>query len=204
MSILNVVVTPDRIRVAVDTIGANPQDGRQCEFSKMVPLVHLNAVVAMRGHSLFLSNVFQGCHGVLGDFDALVLDMIDRLNGCYARHPAADLTLGPDGEFMGEQVVIAGWSPARERMVAMDYRLGALDGGFTLRKEIETWMLAPGGEGFTTPSAPHLTAAEIFEIASQQAQHALTAWPNGGFGGRLITCDLTRNAMTFSSRALLT
>ncbi len=199
MTILNVVASPSRVLVAVDTIIAAP-NGVRCEQSKMVPLLHLNAVIAMRGHTLLLHNIYSGCFGLFGDLDSLLRDMPARLQHCYERAPAADLET-PGGEFMSEQVVVAGWSPARAQMVAMDYLLDRPGGQFYLRKEIDSWCLAPK-EGFAKPTAFWLGEEDLHTIAIAQANHALSVNPEGGFGGRLLVADLTRDSLAISSRAL--
>lgn len=202
MSILNVLVSPTRILVAVDSMVAGERSQRG-EMSKMVPLVHLNAVIAMRGHQLFLANIYAGCNGCLGDLDALFASMLDRLQACYARQNPSDLRLTAAGEFMGEQVVVAGWSPARQRMVALDYRLDEPGGEFKLRKEVDSWMLAPG-DSFDSPPDRLVSAEDLAAIAAQQTRHALARDPAAGFGGRLIVAEMLRHTMTFSSSALPT
>ena len=113
MSILNVVMAPDRAYVAVDTAVVNRAGGRRGHSSKLVPLIELNAVVAVRGHQILLAEIACGCLQMPGDFDALASVFPDLLTGWYyGLFAPAEGASGPS-DFEQEQVVLAGWSPSR-------------------------------------------------------------------------------------------
>jgi hypothetical protein len=196
MSILNVSVSPALARVAVDT-RCIALDGRRGEGSKLVPLVHLNAVFAMRGPLDFLGNVYCCCSTHPANLDQLLEAMPDALQHCYERQFAG----AAEDTFSPIQFVVAGWSIKQQRMVAMDYLLDTLGGTFSLRKQIDPWTLAPGERG-TAPTKSDLASADLVEIATAQTRHALAANPSEGIGGRLLIAEITRDALTLTSHAL--
>lgn len=119
MSLLNAWISKDRGLIAVDTEGMD-HTGARFPFSKLIPLVHANTVVAARGDRYYLARFYQYFyltidHAVASDYDSIAANSLLALASVnqHCRDPSAADT--------PYHVVVAGWSPARERMQGVSF-----------------------------------------------------------------------------------
>lgn len=120
MSILNVLVTPKRALIAVDTDSLD-LDGSRSNFSKLLTIPHARVVLAIRGDRRFLFDMFKAY------FLGTRLENFDQVIEAAPSMLASVLTgFREEGAHGKYQLVIAGWSPKRGR-VAGWYYLGDID-----------------------------------------------------------------------------
>lgn len=207
MSILNFSCTPQRVLLAVDTLGLLPS-GRQVEATKLVPLAHLNVLIAGRGRQGFFHSAVARCLSTdWPSFDAL-LEVAPSMVIADAVKAEAHFSALP----VENELVIAGWSDARERMVARRF---FVDLAGSIAWADKAWSLAPG-ECFDEATAPGWTNVETMIAAARlQVLHAQQTWRSsalfaamGGdappIGGRLLMAELTRDRLTIECVAELT
>lgn len=120
MSLLNAWVSKDRGLVAVDTDGLIPSRGEHFGFSKLIPLVHANSVIAARGDRAYLHLLFsyyflaeEVC--IARDYDALV-DNANHAIASVNNYCNASSQLDVPYHF-----VIMGWSIQQNRVRGRQY-----------------------------------------------------------------------------------
>ena len=203
MSILNFTCTAERVLLSVDTL-AGFQRGPRLEATKLVGLAHLNVLLAGRGRQGFFHAAVGRCLG----FHWPTLDaLLEGAHSIIADAVTASAAYGA----MENELVIAGWSDARQRMVARRFvtnLAGAIEWGD------RAWSLAPG-ECFNEAAAPRPANVDTMIAAARlQVQHSQENWQSsalgatmGGeppIGGRLLVAELTRNRLTVECVAELT
>jgi hypothetical protein len=148
MSIINAFIRPDCGIVCADT-EAGPDGGPYSNVSKLVPLPHLNAVVAFRGSLAFAAAAISGLFCLTCDFDELAAQMPALLKAA-AEHAVAmipryapELSSQADRERVGTgEAVIVGFSPSRSRIVGYGFRRNTLAEDFAGGET--NYLVAPG------------------------------------------------------------
>lgn len=193
MSILNVLMTPERAFVAVDTLAQDAVSGEISEGAKLLLIPQHNIVVAGRGSGQFFLRMYQLC--LEASFrKAFSIEQIMREVG-----PVMD-QLWPDyvqairdakmdlGQLQSE-IVLVGWSKAQSRIVGTAYaksvveqptHIAALVGG----------IAAPGQplRGITDSFHPDA----ILAAGRRQAEYVNAEEGRHVAGGRLIAAFLQR------------
>lgn len=204
MSILNFSCTPERVLLAVDTL-ARMEGGLGLEATKLIGLAHLNVLLAGRGRQGFFHAVVNRC---LGSHLPPSLDAF--LEGAHSIVADA-VTASADYGATEDEIVIAGWSDSRQRMVARRFFVNL---GGAIEWADRAWGLAPG-ECFDEATAPRPANVETMIAAARlQVQYAQETWKSsalgiamGGecpIGGRLLVAELTRARLTVECVAQLT
>lgn len=212
MSILNAWVEREQAWVGVDTGLFGPAGEALGDVGKMVPLVHINAVLAFRGQYAVFAMIHSLVVWQTSTFDALIGEMpgilkdsvsrtADALKG-VAHAPAADsLPL--------LNLVLVGWSPRRGRMMGYQYEHQA-DRGTWLASELSV------GNGFFGPADDAFmdqlecdaiggsVEEKMLEVARRQMILARERHPVRSTGGRLILAKLDRVGMVIRDVATLT
>lgn len=190
MSILNVWLFRDRALVGVDT-DAVSSEGQHYEVSKMLPIPHINAVLACRGSLALLGCVFvQLMISDTGDFDVLA----DRLPAATQQAfdgPLRDLP--PELHSAGDVIVLVGWSPRLRRMRTLEVSREPGAAVFTL-EETEQHYIAPWDpsiEGAPDPA----NLQSMMALAEAQVGLIRRTYPNGAAGGRLIMAVIYEKGM---------
>jgi hypothetical protein len=193
VSLLNFWCTPKEAVLAVDT-AAVAEDGSFSQTSKLFTFPHLNAVFAARGESVFHACLSMHCHvGNPQSFDQLVA-------GIPAILPVVEAIVKPHrGVFdkryanIGNELVFAGWSHERSRMLGWVFRKVA-DMEQWQSGEIKFFHAPPSSvaTGLGIPNEP--AAIERFASAQMRFMRKDSAWPGGG----LIVCRATKDALSLT------
>lgn len=193
MSIVNVLITPDRAVVAVDTLAEDAISGELSEGAKLLLIPQHNIVIAGRGSAQFFLRIYHLC--LEASFrKAFSIEQImrelgpvmDQLWPNYVR-AAQDARL--DLAQLESEIVVVGWSKAQGRIVGTAYaksdveqhaRVAALVGGIASPGE----PLRGGPDSFE-PEA-------ILAAGRRQAEYLNAQEGRAVAGGRLIATFLQR------------
>lgn len=200
MSLLNVVVREEVGWMCVDTTTLFVEDGIRSEQSKMLPLVHVNAVVGCRGDISFLSSLFHAFMDVPAkDFDGLAQSWPQHLEVAMRHYEKRANVENFDPHALGSHVALLGWSNARRHplgMVALrqDGR-DSFDVG-----EIATPCFGPD-PGHAVPVVADLKA--MHALAREQVSKVRREHPGEPIGGRLLLAEITREGTSIRELATL-
>lgn len=206
MSIVNAFVNPDCGVVCADT-EAGQDGGPYIEVSKLVPLPHMNAIIAFRGSVLFLSGALTGVFVSGCDFDELSGQMPDILK--LASDKAVELcsrfvhTASMTREEAGcGEAIIVGFSPAMSRVVGHHFTRKTLDHGFVETNNIR-YFSAPAWDGInlnlqdihTQPSKENMKSLALSQLCLMREREK----DGLATGGRLIFAEVRQSGMTIES-----
>lgn len=195
MSILNVWLERDLALVGVDT-EAMSHTGGMVQGSKMLPVPHLNAVLAGRGTSVLLVSVFaQLVIRDCGGFD----DLADRLPSMVEK--AFKGTIGGfplryihrAAYLRGHEIVLVGYSPKQKRMRAVEVVRQAGAKAFTV-EETEREYVTPWHESIASAPSPANLGA-IAKLAMAQVNLIKRTYPAAPAGGRLLVAEIFETRM---------
>lgn len=193
MSILNVLLAPERAVVAVDTLAQDAVTGEVSVGAKLLLIPQHNIVIAGRGSAQFLLRIYQLC--LEASFrKAFSIEQIMRETGpvmdqlwpAYVR-VAGEAAL--DVEQLQSEIVVVGWSRAQDRIVGTAYAKSAVDQPARVAKLV-------GGIG--SPGEPLRDAPDSFRPESilaagrRQAEYLNAQQGKSAAGGRLIAALLRR------------
>ncbi|MBK0053080.1 hypothetical protein [Stenotrophomonas sp. S39] len=193
MSILNVLLRPDRLLVAVDTLAEDALTGEKSSGAKLLLIPQHNLVLATRGSTQFFLKLYELTlqASFRRDFSMEQLGrelapVIDQLWPAYEK-AAADA--GISAKVWGTELVFGGWSTQAERLVATAYA----------KHDSKTKTLVqPLQGGLASPGEPLQGRADSFEPHSVlQASRLQAEWLNKAAGrqvagGRAIAATLVR------------
>jgi len=202
MTILNVRVHRDFAIAIADSAYADEADRSRTGLhaSKLFPLPHMNALLAVRGSFALGTCLYTFCNGAgLGDFDTLAAAMpllleSARANMLKAAGEHIAVEAGRDAvkleiESCGETVLL-GWSPVRGRCWC--YEWGVFPGRTDVERMDIDSRVAPWAEDWGPAPAPR-NSEDLLSIARQQArlsrqhpQASRCAW-----GGRFVVAQVT-------------
>ncbi|HDS1038170.1 TPA: hypothetical protein QDZ42_001367 [Stenotrophomonas maltophilia] len=197
MSILNVLLRPDQLLVAVDTLAEDARTGAMSSGAKMLLIPQYNLVLATRGSTQFFLRIYDLClqASFRADFsmEQLMKELgllIDQLWPSYERAAAA---AGLQKTMLHTELVLGGWSAKNERFMATAYA----------KSDIERRALVqPLVGGLASPGEPLQGRSDSFESAAVlEAGRAQAEWLNRASGrevagGRLIVATLRRFSAT--------
>ncbi len=195
MSLLNVFVSPDRVLIGVDTYALSPHGLGGYEISKLIPLVHANAIVAGRGLNTFLIEVFAGCFLLpRADFDQIDIRLCQRVDDVWQSVEAAAVHGGLAPDALGAcDLVVAGWSSSMSTMSAVHYARRPGEHGFG-RSEIRGRFIAPAvAMRGCDPASATDAFALMRSIAQAQVRGVLGSQSEQPIGGRLLIAELDRH-----------
>lgn len=202
MSIIAVFMSRQFALVGVDTAAPTPSGGL-ADISKLIPLVHMNAVIAYRGCAMFLEVLFAACHAQGGSADTLIERLpriLTETSGAFV-HQARSMGISDPELLEVHDVVFVGWSDLAACMVCHAYHQECLKDGFADR-EIESWFAAPWDSSrLQMPETRNLD--DLIEVANAQVQLIRTEAPGATAGGRLISALIVKDRMSISSVANL-
>lgn len=202
-SILNIVLIAEAALVCIDTdVRFAPTGEHIGHTSKLIPLVHLNAVLAYRGALLFFARVIGGCLFPVKGFDELVEALPSLLGKCYSTFRDSELRLLQPGRELADQereildcqeVSLVGWSRKRERIVGYRWLQESPSSGF---EELEITV------GTVGPLIPNMPEPDFVHRASMMAYARIQrAWirehrPLWSGGGNLVIVEIRRDRMS--------
>lgn len=187
MSILNVLLSPDHLVVAVDTLAEDAFTGAHSAGAKVLLIPQHNLVLATRGSTQFFLRIYEMAlqASFRADFTMEQLSaelglVIDQLWPSYEK-AAAEAGL-PRAQ-LGTELVLGGWSPKNGRMVATAYaksdsavptRVQALAGG----------LASPGDPLRGRPDS--FAPADLLAAGKIQAEYLNARSGRVVAGGRLL------------------
>jgi hypothetical protein len=201
MTVLNVHVARDRVLVCTDSEVVSPDRKIRGERSKLLYLAHANIVMAGRGVQLITLGLFEGAWmNLTATLDSLEDSWTNEALDSYRAHVFARLENdGIDlGSATGAELLVAGYSRRRDRMIALHY-LAPSGSGFT-KCEVDEWYLAPNCDLVAAPAMDSITS--MAALARRQIAHWKPRAPNEGFGGRLVFATLDRDGASFTTMAV--
>ncbi|MGA6183062.1 hypothetical protein ACPEH1_18310 [Stenotrophomonas sp. NPDC077421] len=204
MSILNVLLRPDKLLVAVDTLAQDAHTGQQSRGAKLLLIPQHYLVLACRGSAQFFLRIYELClqASFRADFtmEQLMAELglvIDKVWPAYVE--AADRAGLPRSDLHTE-LVLGGWSPKNGRMMATAYAKDA--GGAAAVVQILAGGLASPGEPLRgRPDS--FDAAAVAEAGRLQAVYLNDRTGRAVAGGSLLVARLSRGLATVEEIGLL-
>ncbi|WP_256775411.1 MULTISPECIES: hypothetical protein [unclassified Stenotrophomonas] len=197
MSILNVLMTPERAVVAVDTLAQDAVTGEMSEGAKLLLIPQHNIVVAARGSGQFFLRVYQLCleasfrkafsiEQIMGE----VGPVMDQMWPNYVQAIRdANMDLGQ----LQSEIVVVGWSKAQSRIVGAAYAKSVVEQPTRVAPLIGG-IAAPGQPLRDVPDSFHPHA--ILAAGRRQAEYVNAEEGRHVAGGRLIAAFLERGEAT--------
>ena len=192
MSILNVLLRPDQLLVAVDTLAENASTGEVSTGAKLLLIPQHNVVLAARGSTQFFLRMYelslQASFRVDFTMEQLMAELglvMDKLWPAYEK--AAD-EAGLPRTSLGTELVLGGWSPKNGRMAATAY---------AKHDSAIAAIVQPLDGGLASPGEPLKGIPDSFELVDVLAAGRLqAAWLNRTVGrqvagGRLLIASLS-------------
>lgn len=193
MSILNVLMTPERAFVAVDTLAQDAVSGEISEGAKLLLIPQHNIVVAGRGSGQFFLRIYQLC--LEASFrKAFSIEQIMRevgpvMDQLWPNYVQAARDAKLDLDQLQAEIVIVGWSKAQGRIVGSAYAKSVVEQP-TRVAELVGGIAAPGQPLRDLPDSFHADA--ILAAGRRQAEYVNAEEGRHVAGGRIIAAFLQR------------
>lgn len=187
MSILNVLLTRDHLVVAVDTLAEDALTGAHSSGAKLLLIPQHNLVLATRGSTQFFLRIYELAlqASFRADFTMEQLSaelglVVDQLWPDYERAAAeAGLPL----EQLGTELVLGGWSPKNDRMMATAYAKSDSQ-RLTVVQPIVGQLASPGEP--LQAVTPSMAQTDLMAHARLQARYLNAKMGRQVAGGRLL------------------
>ncbi|PZT29719.1 hypothetical protein A7X88_00170 [Stenotrophomonas maltophilia] len=187
MSILNVLLTRDHLVVAVDTLAEDALTGAHSSGAKLLLIPQHNLVLATRGSTQFFLRIYELAlqASFRADFTMEQLSaelglVVDQLWPDYERAAAeAGLPL----EQLGTELVLGGWSPKNDRMMATAYAKSDSQ-RLTVVQPIVGQLASPGEP--LQAVTPSMAQTDLMAHARLQARYLNAQMGRQVAGGRLL------------------
>ncbi|WP_312738892.1 hypothetical protein [Stenotrophomonas sp.] len=199
MSILNVLLSPDQLLVAVDTLADDSRTGAKSVGAKLLLIPQHNLVLASRGSAQFFLRIYELAlqASFRADFTMEQLGrelglVVDQLWPAYEK---AAVEAGIERSAIGTELVLGGWSPQASRMVATAYAKSVNQ---------EPTRVQPLEGGLASPGEPLRGRPDSFAPEDLLAAGRIqAAWLNRSSGrqvagGRLLTARLRPSSAVIS------
>jgi hypothetical protein len=209
MSILNAWVERERAWVGVDSDLFAADGERLGSISKMVPLVHANAVLAFRGQYAVFAMIHSmivwqpvGFDDLLKLMPGLLKSAVEQTETAITGMPGAP----PVASLPMLDLVLVGFSRRQARMVGFFYSYVREKVEFVGAEiPLDTGFFAPGDEAFlaeiTAARLPGTIEEKMIATAKRQMVFARDRHPVAATGGRFFVAHLARGAMMITDAA---
>ncbi|MBN5150524.1 hypothetical protein JY458_06050 [Stenotrophomonas maltophilia] len=187
MSILNVLLSPDQLLVAVDTLAEDARTGAHSSGAKLLLIPQHNLVLATRGSTQFFLRIYELVlqASFRADFtmEQLSSEMGPVLDQLWPSYERAVAEAGLPIEKLATELVLGGWSPKNGRMVATAYAKSTIS---------QPAFVQPLDGGIASPGEPLIGRPDSFAPADVLAAGRIqAAWLNKQVGrtvsgGRLL------------------
>jgi len=192
MSLLNAWIAPDAAVVAVDTVG-QAADGSPLPASKLLPIPHLGAVIAIRGQLALLT--WLAVRANSAGF-ATFNNLLNTIPNMLAK-AAIDGQLNVlAGSMEKHTLLVAGWSDRQGRMIGRQLvKRGDMTASIErdVDRHISPWHASMEG----LPIEP----GGLEQLARGQALFMRTAF-DAHCGGKLTIARLTRGELTLQTKEI--
>lgn len=193
MSILNVLMTPDRAFVAVDTLAQDAVTGERSEGAKLLLIPQHSIVVAGRGSGQFFLRLYHLC--LEASFRrAFTIEQIMRevgpvMDQLWPNYIDAARIAQMDLDHLQAEFVVVGWSRSQERIVGTAYSKSVVEHP-TRVEELVGGIAAPGQPLRGLPDSFEPEA--IRAAGRRQADYLNAEEGREVAGGRVIVAFLRR------------
>jgi len=200
MSILNVLLTPEKLLVAVDTLAEDAMTGKPSSGAKLLLIPQHNVVMATRGSAQFFLRLYELSlqASFRADFtmEQLMAELGLVIEQLWPNYVAAADQAGIPRDQLHTEIVLGGWSPKNGRMMATAYAKSA-NGEQVIAQALEGGLASPGDPLRGKPASFDMAA--VLEAGRLQAVYLNQALGRPVAGGRLLVADLTRDSMVLSN-----
>ena len=197
MSVLNIWIEPDHALIGVDTQAADVS-GKVGHVGKLVPLVHLGAVMAFRGAVIFGVSVFSGVNIAGAKFDELIDGMPLLLPGMLNETRRLVAATGAESldRLDRQEIALVGWSDRAKRIVGRVWTQQDPRAGF-VAAEISPYDIAVWDPSFKQLEDPRTPEAMVRLIQAQcRLLHRVE--PELYAGGRAVIARVSKDQTRIS------
>jgi hypothetical protein len=195
MSILNVLLDPERLLVAVDTLARDAVTGKPSAGAKLLLIPQHNLVLACRGSAQFFLRIYELSlqASFRADFtmEQLMAEMGLVIEKLWPEYVIAADRAGIPRDVVHTELVLGGWSPKNGRMMATAYAKSA-NGRAVIVQALEGGLASPGEPLRGRPDS--FEEAAVLEAGRLQATHLNQASATPVAGGRLCSALLQRGS----------
>lgn len=192
MSILNVLLRPDQLLVAVDTLAEDALTGAPSAGAKFLLIPQHNLVLAARGSMQFFLRIYELClqASYRADFtmEQLMKELGLVIDQVWPSYERAAAEAGIAKSMLHTEIVLGGWSPQNRRFAATAYA----------KHDSATAAIVQRLDGgLASPGEPLKGRSDSFELVDVlQAGRLQAAWLNQAVGrqvagGRLLVAALS-------------
>ncbi|HGK7302479.1 TPA: hypothetical protein ACJ509_000306 [Stenotrophomonas maltophilia] len=193
MSILNVLLSPDQLLIAVDTLAEDTRTGAKSAGAKVLLIPQHNLVLATRGSAQFFLRIYE--LSLQASFRAdFTMEQLGRelglvIDQLWPAYEEAALKAGIAPSMIGIELVLGGWSSQANRMVATAYAK-SVSGEPARRQPLEGGLASPGDPLRGRPDSFEPEA--LLEAGRIQASWLNNTSGRQVAGGRLLCLSLSR------------
>jgi len=191
MSILNVLLRPDQLLIAVDTWAEDALTQRPSAGAKLLLIPQHNLVLASRGSAQFFLKIYELClqASFRADFtmEQLMAELGLVMDHLWPNYLQAAAEAGMARDILHSELVLGGWSPKNGRMMATAYAKDA-GGGPARVQPLEGGVASPGEPLRGRPDSFELEA--VLEAGRLQVAHLNGSMGRTVAGGRLLVAVL--------------
>lgn len=195
MSILNVLLDPERMLVAVDTLAQDAITGKTSAGAKLLLIPQHNLVLACRGSAQFFLRIYELSlqASFRADFtmEQLMAEMGLVIEKLWPEYVVAADRAGIPRDVLHTELVLGGWSPKNGRMMATAYAKSA-NGKAVIVQTLEGGLASPGDPLRGRPDS--FEDAAVLEAGRLQAAHLNQTSATRVAGGRLVSALLQRGS----------
>ena len=194
MSILNVLLTPEKLLVAVDTLVEDAMTGKPSSGAKLLLIPQHNLVLACRGSAQFFLRIYelslQASFRVDFTMEQLMAEYGLVIEKLWPEYIVAADRAGIPRDVLHTELVLGGWSPKNGRMMATAYAKSAI-GRPVIVQALQGGLASPGEPLRGKPDSFEPEA--VLAAGRLQADHENRENGRVVAGGRLLAATLRRN-----------
>lgn len=199
MSILNVILSPDKLLVAVDTLAQDAATGRPSTGAKLLLIPQHNLVLATRGSAQFFLRMYELSlqASFRADFtmEQLMAEFGVVIEKLWPEYMTAADQVGIPRGVLHTELVLGGWSPKNGRMVATAYAKSA-NGEPVIAQPLEGGLASPGDPLRDRPA--NFDSVSVLDAGRLQAAHENAHVGRVVAGGKLLCATLTASQAVIS------
>lgn len=199
MSILNVLLTPEKLLVAVDTLATDARTGEPSSAAKLLLIPQHNLVMATRGSAQFFLRLYELSlqASFRADFtmEQLMAELGLVIEKLWPDYVAAADRAGIARDQLHTEIVLGGWSPKNGRMMATAYAKSA-NGEAVISQPLEGGLASPGDPLRDRPA--NFDSASVLDAGRLQAAHVNAQLGRLAAGGKLFCATLTTRQAVIS------
>lgn len=194
MSILNVLLSPDHLVVAVDTLAEDAHTGAHSAGAKLLLIPQHNLVLATRGSAQFFLRIYELAlqASFRADFtmEQLSTELSLVIDQLWPNYEKAVAEAGLPREQLGTELVLGGWSPKSGRMMATAYAKSDSQ-RLTVVQPIMGQLASPGEP--LREATPSMVQVDLMAHARLQAGYLNERMGRQVAGGRLLVGFLQKS-----------